>query len=79
MLQEIKAAAKQGNQAGTRILAQQLVRLRGQITKMQVDWEGWVGVLWWGWVLVWCGGWQDEVTSCGRNWSNLSTGPARSG
>jgi hypothetical protein len=33
-LQEIKAAAKQGNTAGTRILAQQLVRLRAQITKM---------------------------------------------
>lgn len=32
--QDIKLAAKQGNQAGTRILAQQLVRLRAQITKM---------------------------------------------
>jgi charged multivesicular body protein 2A/charged multivesicular body protein 2B len=35
-LQEIKAAAKQGNNAGTRILAQQLVRLRAQITKMHI-------------------------------------------
>lgn len=34
LVKEIKAAANQGNQQGTRILAQQLVRLRGQITKM---------------------------------------------
>lgn len=31
---EIKKAAKGGNEAGTRILAKQLVRLRGQITQM---------------------------------------------
>ncbi|KAI3433510.1 hypothetical protein D9Q98_003321 [Chlorella vulgaris] len=34
LIKEIKLAAKQGNTAGTRILAQQLVRLRGQVTKM---------------------------------------------
>lgn len=34
-VQEIKAAARQGNQAGTRILAQQLVRLRAHITKLR--------------------------------------------
>ncbi|EFN59444.1 hypothetical protein CHLNCDRAFT_138002 [Chlorella variabilis] len=34
LIKDIKLAAKQGNQAGTRILAQQLVRLRAQITKM---------------------------------------------
>ncbi|PSC73754.1 vacuolar sorting-associated 2-like protein 3 [Micractinium conductrix] len=34
LIKDIKATAKQGNTAGTRILAQQLVRLRGQITRM---------------------------------------------
>lgn len=50
---EIKKAAKAGNEAGTRILAKQLVRLRGQITKMQV--RGGVGVGGWGRVAG--GGW----------------------
>jgi charged multivesicular body protein 2A/charged multivesicular body protein 2B len=35
LVQDIKLAAKQGNQAGARILAQQLVRLRNQMTKMR--------------------------------------------
>ncbi|KAL4431015.1 hypothetical protein ABPG75_006271 [Micractinium tetrahymenae] len=35
LIKEIKAAARQGNQAGTRILAQQLVRLRSHITKLR--------------------------------------------
>lgn len=40
-VQEIKAAAKQDNQQGTRILAQQLVRLRGQITASCVSGGRW--------------------------------------
>ncbi|KAG2486999.1 hypothetical protein HYH03_014371 [Edaphochlamys debaryana] len=35
LVKEIKAAAKAGNQPATRVLAKSLVRLRGQITKLQ--------------------------------------------
>jgi hypothetical protein len=35
IIRDIKASAKQGNQAAMKILAKSLVRLRGQITKLQ--------------------------------------------
>lgn len=35
--QDIKAAARSGNMAGAKILAQQLVRLRGHMAKMQTQ------------------------------------------
>ncbi len=35
LIREIKAAAKAGNTPATRVLAKSLVRLRGQITKLQ--------------------------------------------
>ena len=35
IIRDIKAAAKQGNQPAMKILAKSLVRLRGQVTKLQ--------------------------------------------
>lgn len=35
LIREIKAAATKNNQAAVRVLAKSLVRLRGQITKLQ--------------------------------------------
>lgn len=37
LVKDIKAAAKVGNQAGMRVLAKSLVRLRGQQTKLQAS------------------------------------------
>lgn len=72
LIREIKAAAKTGNQASTRILAKSLVRIRSQMTKMQGSKAQLMGVstqMKVRWVLVWM------LLSIGQAWLLLAIQP----